>query len=510
MKEREISLLDMLVEMLMHWRIVLALMLAGGIALGGFSYFKSYQATKAQSSQEQQENENTVEQERLTAKQRANVEEVFTNEQIYNDMCLYRDNSILMRIDANNMVSMELIFLIQPGAPEQPDDMQKIYKDLLSSNAMYAWIADKQGIMPSAAEEIISIKTQDTNVLGKRGSNTLGELDIDVMGKRGSDTLGIEVVHYDEADCKAIAQTVIDYVSQMHNELDNLVGSHNVILLEQTLAAKYDSGIIEWQYNYLANITALQTRIADRKENFSQEEQAYYDNLTINYTDEAEQLTWGAIFDKSWKQSETVGETEADIGAALASGTRISIKYVVLGMLIAAFGYGFVVFLLYIINNKIRVIDNIQDIYDIPQLGTISGQDEKRKLFGFIDERIKAFRSGSKRRFPREDAVRLSAAAIKLAVTKGGLHTVHFVGCDLKNQTAAVCDELKAILNKDHIEVKVLDNILYDAGTLEELSGAEGVILVERAGKTMYDEILQELGVMKRQEIPVLGGIVVE
>lgn len=488
MKEREISLLDMLAEMLVHWRLVLVLMLAGGIALGGLGYFKSYQAAKAQSGQ------NTVEQERLTAKQRANVEEVFTNEQIYNDMCIYRDNSILMRIDANNMVSMELIFLIQPGAPEQPDDMQKIYKDLLSSNAMYAWIADKQGIMPSAAEEIISIKTQDTNVLGKRGS----------------DTLGIEVVHYDEADCKAIAQTVIDYVSQMHNELDNLVGSHNVILLEQTLAAKYDSGIIEWQYNYLANITALQTRIADRKENFSQEEQAYYDNLTINYTDEAEQLTWGAIFDKSWKQSETAGETEADIGAALASGTRISIKYVVLGMLIAAFGYGFVVFLLYIINNKIRVIDNIQDIYDIPQLGTISGQDEKRKLFGFIDERIKAFRSGSKRRFPREDAVRLSAAAIKLAVTKGGLHTVHFVGCDLKNQTAAVCDELKAILNKDHIEVKVLDNILYDAGTLEELSGAEGVILVERAGKTMYDEILQELEVMKRQEIPVLGGIVVE
>lgn len=507
MKEREISLLDMLAEMLMHWRIVLALMLAGGIALGGLSYFKSYQATKAQSSQEQQENENTVEQERLTAKQRANVEAVFTNEQIYNDMCIYRDNSILMQIDANNMVSMELIFLIQPGAPEQPDDMQKIYKDLLSSNAMYAWIADKQGIMPSAAEEIISIKMQDTNVLEKKGSNTLGiEIqNIDVLEKRGSNTLGIEVIHYDESDCKAIAQTVIDYVSQMHNELENLVGSHNVILLEQTLAAKYDSSIIEWQYNYLANITALQTGIADSKEHLSQEEQAYYDDLTINYTDEAEQLTWGAIFDKSWEQSETAGETEADIGA----GT-ISIKYVVLGMLIAAFGYVFVVFLLYIMNNKIRVIDNMQDIYDIPQLGTISGQDEKRKLFGFIDERIKAFCSGSKRRFPREDTVRLSAAAIKLAVTKGGLHTVHFIGCDLKNQTASVCDELKAILNKDHIEVKVLDNILYDAGTLEELSSADGVVLVERAGKTMYDEILQELEVMKRQEILVLGGIVVE
>ena len=55
-----------------------------------------------------------------------------------------------------------------------------------------------------------------------------------------------------------------------------------------------------------------------------------------------------------------------------------------------------------------------------------------------------------------------------------------------------------------------MDNVLYNSETLEQLEAAKGVVLVEKVGSTLYTEIAKELELLKRQEIQVLGGIVVE
>ena len=50
----------------------------------------------------------------------------------------------------------------------------------------------------------------------------------------------------------------------------------------------------------------------------------------------------------------------------------------------------------------------------------------------------------------------------------------------------------------------------YYDGAMEKVSAAQGAVLVEKAGSTLYNEIVAELELLKRQEIPVLGGITVE
>lgn len=37
-----------------------------------------------------------------------------------------------------------------------------------------------------------------------------------------------------------------------------------------------------------------------------------------------------------------------------------------------------------------------------------------------------------------------------------------------------------------------------------------GVVMVEKAGSTLYNEVANELALLKRQDITVLGGIIVE
>ena len=62
------------------------------------------------------------------------------------------------------------------------------------------------------------------------------------------------------------------------------------------------------------------------------------------------------------------------------------------------------------------------------------------------------------------------------------------MGCDLKAGAETVCEKLKEMLAQEKISVMVLDNVLYDAGAMEKLSEVRGVVLVEKAATTMYDE----------------------
>ena len=48
MREREISLVDMIFDILLHWRVIVSAMLIGAIVLGGFGYVSSYRAYNAQ------------------------------------------------------------------------------------------------------------------------------------------------------------------------------------------------------------------------------------------------------------------------------------------------------------------------------------------------------------------------------------------------------------------------------------------------------------------------------
>ena len=45
---------------------------------------------------------------------------------------------------------------------------------------------------------------------------------------------------------------------------------------------------------------------------------------------------------------------------------------------------------------------------------------------------------------------------------------------------------------------------------MEKVETMVGVVLVEKAGSTLYNEIASELALLKRQEITVLGGTIVE
>ena len=56
----------------------------------------------------------------------------------------------------------------------------------------------------------------------------------------------------------------------------------------------------------------------------------------------------------------------------------------------------------------------------------------------------------------------------------------------------------------------VLNNVLYNQETMAQLEHAKGAFLLEQVGETLYTEIAQEIELLQRQGITVLGIVVVE
>ena len=185
----------------------------------------------------------------------------------------------------------------------------------------------------------------------------------------------------------------------------------------------------------------------------------------------------------------------------------VSKKYVVLGAVLFAFVYAAILCMGYIFNSRIRVNDELQDLYGIPQIGLVV-KDSKKKLF--LDKWISNLRHYGKREFTAEQSMELAFAALKIAAVKNGLNNVCLLGCNLGAGADKVCEGLKDALEKEGITVTILNNVLYDAEAMEKLGTVKGAVLVEKAGSTLYNEITGELELLKRQEIVVLGGITVE
>ena len=306
----------------------------------------------------------------------------------------------------------------------------------------------------------------------------------------GSDTIKVTLIQADEASCEQLANAVKDYVEQQQKNLLTKVGDHTLVLLAETSGVSMDTDVMEDQISCGDQISDLRSRIASAKAGFTTEQQQYYDLLTRKEIEDAE-----------IDQKDTVEEQP------VLDSPSVSKKYVLLGAVLFAFVYAGILFLMYIFNTKIRVSDELQSLYHIPQIGVVV-KDSKKKFI--LDKWVDDLRHYGKRKFDAEQSMELAFAAVKIAAMKSKLSNVCLMGCNLSAGAGKVCESLKAALEKEGIQVTVLDNVLYNAESMEKIDAVTGVVLVEKAGSTLYNEIANELALLKRQDIAVLGGIIVE
>lgn len=490
MEEREIDLLDMIADILSHWRGLLVALIMGAVLMGGFSYVKSYRNV-----QSEQEAEEEPELDEMSAKEQlAQLEDSLSDsekisvaatvdderEYLYKDT--YYRESIYMHLDPLNIARTELVYRIQAEDGSLAQRLGTVYKNIVGGVGLYDWVEQQAGIAAEYAAELISVSTDPAIFVGNGAQNI----------SIGSDSLKVTVMQKDEKTCEQLAEAVNSYMEEQQKNLAEKLGSHELILLSETSGKIISTDMMARQIDYGNQLINLKAGIASAKAGFTADQQKYYDLLTW------EEETREAEMD----QKDTTTEEEP----VLASPS-VSKKYVLLGAVLFAFVYAGILFLIYIFNSKIRVSDELQSLYHIPQIGMVV-KDSKKKFI--LDKWVNDLRHYGKRKFDAEQSMELAFAAVKIAAVKNKLNTICLMGCNLEAGAGSVCENLKTALEKEGINVTVLDNVLYNAESMEKVDAMTGVVLVEKAGSTLYNEIANELALLKRQDIAILGGIIVE
>lgn len=504
MREREISLLDLFVEVLLHWRMILVAMLLGGIMLGGFSYWRSRESQQTAEAQRRAiENQQDMSQEErleqweaqgiwleaeLDDAQLARVNTAVVLRQRYEERFDYQQNALLMQLNPEKIEQADLAFVIQADSANRAYSAKYSYERLLMSAAFFEYLEEQCGLDYSVGE-LISLEQPESGV-----QDSVFLLN---ASQGGTFVFSVQIRH-DNADiCSAMADAAEEFIRQQQKELEQKIGSHEVILLSRSQGEVADRKVADLQSTGTNTLYSLSNYYSSLVKGFTSEELAYY-----NYLIEGSPADNGDA------------EIQGNAAEGTAAGTvvvkaRVSVKYVLLGAVMFACIYVFVVFIKYIMNNRLRSADSLCELYGIPQLGTVPALTPKRFL-GAVDQWILKLRYHNQRRFTPEESVGLAAVAVKMAALKRGAKEVCLLGCELKGSTMEICGQIKGQLEAAGIEVNTLSNVLYDAEAMERLGSVESVVLVETAGVTLYDEILKELELLQRQEITVLGGIVAE
>ena len=489
MEEREIDLLDMIADILSHWRGLLVALIIGAVLMGGFSYVKSYRNIQSTPTVEEEpeldelavEEQLTQLEDSLSDSEKAAVLTTVDDEREYLYKDKYFQESVYMQLDPLDIVQTELVYRIQAEDEGLAQHLGTLYKNIVGGVGLYDWVEQQTGIDAAYAAELISVST-NPEIFVRNGANI----------STGSDNLKVTVIQKDEETCGQLAAAVSSYMEQQQKNLVKELGNHELILLSETSGKIISTDMMARQIDYGNQVSNLRSGIASAKAGFTADQQKYYDLLTW------EEETREAEMD----QKDTTTEEEP----VLASPS-VSKKYVLLGAVLFAFVYAGILFLIYIFNSKIRVSDELQSLYHIPLIGVVVKNSKKKFI---LDKWVDDLRYYGKRKFDAKQSMELAFAAVKIVAVKNKLNTICLMGCNLEAGAGSLCENLKTALEKEGVNVTVLDNVLYNAESMEKVEAMTGVVLVEKAGSTLYNEVANELALLKRQDITVLGGIIVE
>ena len=332
MKEREIDLLDMIADILSHWRGLLIAVVLGAILMGAFSYTRSYQ--NAQNMQPQ-EAEDASEGEMAMEEQLAQLRESLDDSQLaavlttvddakeYALKKQYVQDSIYMQLDPMNVAQEELVYNIQGKDESGSQRLGTIYRNTLNSVGLYDWVEQRTGLEAAYVGELVSVSVDSGLTLTNGDPVTIG----------GSDSLKIIIRGTDAESCGKIADAVKTYIEQQQENLNTRLGSHELVLLSEVSGNIMNMDVMNQQTAYRNLIYGLETTIAAAKAAFSEDQKQYYTLL----------MKENGLEDTTDAEQSIVEEEQL-----VPENPAVSKKYVVLGAVLFAFIYAAVLCMGYI------------------------------------------------------------------------------------------------------------------------------------------------------------------
>lgn len=475
--EREINLFDMLWAVCQKWRSILAAAVIFAVLAGGFSYVKSAQAAKVEKAEVTSE---TVA-ENLTAAEK-NAADVYVDYlQIYKEQQMYNKTAPIMQLDASAFYKGEISYYVDNYYEVEYPIIEKNNNILAIINAYKAGLNNED--MAQQVREILGTGEDNSYVMELIDSNNVYNTSIEFEEEKGLLTI---FVYAPDADiCSQLMNVVKENIEKHKQDVKSSFGAHDMTLIQDNYQYTSDSEILAYQK---LNIDKLQSFVTNQTNLF-----AKFNDVQKNYIALCEQKAKASV------------ETEERV----VTTPTVSKKLIVLGFLAGAFLMFALWALVYILSNKLRLEDDFEQIFDSKLLGNVPVNDKKKKWFGFIDKLFEKLRHFNQRYFETEEALDMVAANIRIAMQRADAKRVMITGAVSGEEEKKVAEALADRLKKDGIEIVCESPVLYNAESLEKLVATGYVVLVEKAEKSLYQEVAREIEICKQQEVNLIGSVVV-
>ncbi len=493
MGELQISLKDLLMRVLLGWRMILVWLVIGAVLLGGFGALRSYQ--QRQQAAAAQENPVAVQEdllalrEALTDAEAQEVEQTLAlyqgDWQCYENLLEYQEKSLKMQLDATKVTTSTIWYRVDNhfqveypvvSASDNIVDIVFSYSLTAQDTSLYESMAGELGwdVEPSYLQELIRVE--------------------DERAEEG--LFSVSVLSADAETGEAMLNAIAAAIEQATPQWQQLYGSFDITVLDRQTTTGMDPALMKEQQEHRNLINTTATACRSLSSYMTDDQEAYYEALVEQWHEE--QLSAGAEVEEAPVEP-----------TPLSAFQLIRVKYISLGAFVGAFLACVWLAARYLFSSRLRVAEDLPINYHVALLGVFPEADGKKKFLAGIDRWIcRLFGRGSYA--PREKALELVISQVKTAVAKGEMKQVYITGTGQSAESKALRTALCQAVQKEGIGAAEGDSVLWNAGSLEQMTRADGVILVEAVGESRYKDVQEEVILCRRYQVTVLGSAVVQ
>jgi len=497
-EERELNIIDILFDCLLHWRGIILFMIVGALLLGAFGYVKSYKDSKDGIEQDmidlQKSPDEIEETEDITRTEVANIRSAIDQALYMEKLQRYKEFFNYKNFDYTHIPTSEFVYAVKAEDFTTAQNLAHKYCFYVSTNEFIEYLNDNTDLEAEFVNELISTSMQGTSSADVVSDKTQMTDNICIFR--------VKVIHKNEKLCKTLADNVNEFIL-LKSELLDGEPPHDLVCIDDSFAYSSD-------YNMLNKIKSVNDNMNNTLVSMGKNYDSFSDKGKRYYELELESMKLAETEEEMESEGENGPLPEEMIPEQVQAQGRISVKYIAVGAILFACIYlALIVLFKYVLNVKIKENDELGEIYKTSYLGKIDTTEQKKKFLGFIDRGIIRLRDINKRKFTSKEMIDLASSSIKIAAKANDLSEVLIIGCKLSS-IKETTKELYDTLSGDGIKATELDNILYNPESMEKLPGNKGAVIVEQIGNTLYDEIAKEIEVLKSQNIKVLGIVSVK
>ncbi len=328
-------------------------------------------------------------------------------------------------------------------------------------------------ILPSINGEYL----KDLVYIVQNNDNALKDL-VYTIQNDGGYSICIEVIQEDEKNCLLL----MEQIGQILSDLETMEGVELKLRYEKS--PSNDAADIVRKHQL-----AKYQEIVDQQEDIDK----LKDELTDN-----ELLYYNAAQEAKNPQMTQTNEVQEEV-----QNSSFSYKYLFIGGMGAAFIYICWIAFHYILNNKVKSEDNMQQMYQVLELQTIVQNSGKRQ--GIFDKQILKWRCHLSELLDEKETVALAARQIITLLGSRQKVAIWEWTKDERTETivASISDDLKAVGKQGIIENFPMN----DAKKLERLAEPEDAVLIIQDRTVSYEEIAKTVRYLKMQEKRIWGVV---